>query len=629
MSRVRWIAGAAAVFFVCSLATASAAQKKKLEKLDDLPRHTYTVDLKPSEILKSDEAFTALADKVKADVESILDTYEIDDHKTLQGLYATLQQIYFLEGDYDASARYLEMARGLEDKEAQKLMMGRVSYAYVDALKEAKPGTDEFRTTFQSNIAERIKDLPWDTVQDLMQMMSGQMGMLSENLLMGMIQSQMDPAVEKAGYLSGDQAKQLIGLRNALVIIVPYKDQIGAALGNYVAAHKEEKKADIWPDREVSFTGNEGYQPVVVGIWDSGVDVAIFGDAVYTNPKEKMDGKDDDKNGFVDDVHGIAFDVDGKRTTGLLYPLGDYADKAQELESQMKGFTDVSAGIDSDEARQVKERMSQMAPDAVKPFMESMMVYTEYAHGTHVAGIAADGNPYAVILGARLTFDTHIPPKLFTMEMAKAWAAECRQCVDYFKKHDVRVVNMSWGLSTKEIEKNLEDNGVGKDAEDRGKKARAMFEVVRKGLRDAVEGAPDILFCVAAGNSDNDVEFDEFIPSGFDLPNVIVAGAVDQAGEATSFTSFGKTVKVYADGFEVESYVPGGHRLALSGTSMASPNVANLAAKLIARDATLSPEETIRLIRDGADDMGKDKPMFVINPKKSMSLLDERLHSNE
>jgi hypothetical protein len=86
MSRVRWIAGAAAILFVCSLATASAAQKKKLEKLDDLPRHTYKVDLSPSEILKSDEAFTALADKVKADVESILDTYEIDDHKTLQGL---------------------------------------------------------------------------------------------------------------------------------------------------------------------------------------------------------------------------------------------------------------------------------------------------------------------------------------------------------------------------------------------------------------------------------------------------------------------------------------------------------------------------------------------------------------
>ena len=37
----------------------------------------------------------------------------------------------------------------------------------------------------------------------------------------------------------------------------------------------------------------------------------------------------------------------------------------------------------------------------------------------------------------------------------------------------------------------------------------------------------------AAGNSDNDVNFDEVIPSSFDLPNMITVGAVDQAGEET------------------------------------------------------------------------------------------------
>ena len=75
------------------------------------------------------------------------------------------------------------------------------------------------------------------------------------------------------------------------------------------------------------------------------------------------------------------------------------------------------------------------------------------------------------------------------------------------------------------------------------------------------------------------MKFDEVMPSSFELPNILVAGAVDQAGDQTSFTSFGN-VDVYSSGFEVDSYVPGGDRMKLSGTSMAAPNVTNLAAKL-------------------------------------------------
>jgi subtilisin family serine protease len=152
-----------------------------------------------------------------------------------------------------------------------------------------------------------------------------------------------------------------------------------------------------------------------------------------------------------------------------------------------------------------------------------------------------------------------------------------------------------------------------------------MFKIAKKDLYEAFQSAPDVLFVGAAGNSDNDVEFDEFIPSSFELPNLLITGAVDQAGEATSFTSGGQTVKVYANGFEVDSYVPGGRRMKLSGTSMASPNVTNLAAKLLARDPSLTPREVIELIEAGAEDFGQDTPMFVINPKRSMELLEEKV----
>ena len=112
---------------------------------------------------------------------------------------------------------------------------------------------------------------------------------------------------------------------------------------------------------------------------------------------------------------------------------------------------------------------------------------------------------------------------------------------------------------------------------------------------------PEILFVTAAGNDDNDVEFDVVIPSNFDLPNLMVVGAVDQAGEPTGFTSGGRNVRVYANGFEVESYVPGGETMKMSGTSMASPNVCNLAAKLFTLEPALTPAQVRELIEKGAD----------------------------
>ena len=170
---------------------------------------------------------------------------------------------------------------------------------------------------------------------------------------------------------------------------------------------------------------------------------------------------------------------------------------------------------------------------------------------------------------------------------------------------------MSWGGSLADVEDALEENGVG-DADERKKEAREIFDIGRDGLLAALKSAPGILFITAAGNSDNDVNFDEVIPSSFDLPNLITVGAVDQAGDDTSFTSFGKNVSAYADGFEVESPIPGGTTLKLSGTSMASPAVTNLAAKLFALDPSLKPADVIDLIKEGLEP-SKSRPSYPSN----------------
>jgi hypothetical protein len=55
---------------------------------------------------------------------------------------------------------------------------------------------------------------------------------------------------------------------------------------------------------------------------------------------------------------------------------------------------------------------------------------------------------------------------------------------------------------------------------------------------------------------------------------------------------------------------------------MASPQVTNLAAKLFALDAALTPEEAKQLIIDGCEKTGR---VNLISPKASVALLKQKL----
>src|SRR5581483_1453988 len=160
----------------------------------------------------------------------------------------------------------------------------------------------------------------------------------------------------------------------------------------------------------------------------------------------------------------------------------------------------------------------------------------------------------------------------------------------------VRVVNMSWGESVRDFEHQMEQCGTGRNTDERKTLARQLYDIEKAGMEKAFRSAPDMLFVAAAGNANSDSTFNEFIPSSLVLPNLLTVGAVDLAGDEAPFTSYGPTVAVHANGYEVESYVPGGDRMKMSGTSMASPNVANLAGKLLAVNPKLSPEQLKRII---------------------------------
>ena len=528
-----------------------------------------------------------------------------------------MQRLEFQAGNYDASLEWLEKSRALEDKEANRLTSGLVDRAWVAARREA-PG-EGFNAAFAKNLEALASTLPWAVVQDNIQQAKGRAEIISSNLLIGRVQSEIDPVVASTGTLTEDMARTLIAMRSTIEMFLPVREEVAAVYQKLIDANRVEKP-DIWAARAVTLTPEMKAQPVAIGIWDSGVDASVFSGLLWVNPKESLDGADNDGNGFIDDVNGIGFDLDGFRTAELLHPEGDMAGKAGVAMGYMKGFMDLNASIDSPEASALKKHIASLAPDQVKSFVESLQFASLYMHGTHVAGIAVEGNPYARILINRYTFDYHIPRAILTVEIAERHAKSFQESVDYFKKAGVRAVNMSWGWTLKEVEGVLESNGV-TDPEERAVKTRAIFGILKKGLYDALASAPEILFITAAGNDDNDVEFDEVIPSNFQLPNLITVAAVDQAGDPTSFTSTGRNVVIYANGYEVSSYVPGGARMKASGTSMASPNALNLAAKLLALDPSLTPARLIELMKAGATPRDGDASFLLINPQRSVELL--------
>ena len=597
------------------------AQKPAITSQDQLPRFNYPLTGNVTAVLNDDAAAEKLAAAVRADLEKLLADYDIKDRATLQGLHGTLLALDVHAGRHDRALERIATIRSLEEKPAAKLTAGLLAESYIAARRAVDSGNEPaFRAAFRRIYAEKLAALPWATVGDVVKQTKGSAEIVTEALVVGNLASQFQPGVDKTGAVSGDVAQTLVAQRTNLAHFLPLKAERVAVLSAYVAAN-QKTKADIWAARSVDLAGEKNLVPVIVAIWDSGVDMPVFPGRQWTNAAEQANGRDDDGNGYIDDRHGIAYDLKSQRVPELLLPLtdGQRADYPG-MRNLTKGLLDVQASLESKEGAELKNLMAGLKPEAVKPFIEGLNFFGNYTHGTHVAGIAAAGNPAVRLLGARVTFDHRMIPDVPTRAQAERDAAAMTEIVAYLKSRGVRVVNMSWGGSPRDVEGAFEANGAGGTPEERKKTAREYFELSRVALTEAMRGAPEILFVAAAGNSNSDANFDETIPSGIDLPNVLTVGAVDQAGEETSFTSFGKNVDVHANGFEVESDLPGGERMKYSGTSMAAPNVANLAAKLLALRPGLTVAQVIDLIRRGAE-KSADGRINLINPQRSVELL--------
>ncbi len=603
-----------ALFVACAFAAAAIAQTKpRIEKAADVPRFSYHVEGSVEEVIRDDAKFRRFAADVRRDVESVLAGYEIDDRATLRQLEGELAQLDYLDANPDAALQRLARIRELQDKPAEKLMSGLQMRAMIAAQRKVGDRTSEaYRTEAGSLIGAELARMPYEVVQNEVKEAKASAEIASEALTLGYVRNVLQPTVDKSGALSSELAPVVIGAKYRLVASLPLKQTLVAAYGGYLAAHKVDKP-DIWAARDVALPPGRRYATVNVAVWDSGVDTALFGNRVV-------------RDGGAPAL--LAFDRYAKPASGELMPIpAELEHRIPQMKARLKGFSDLQSNIDSPEASEVKEYLSTLKPDEYKGAVEELGLAGGWMHGTHVAGIAMEGNPYARLVVGRIEYDWHLlPDPCPSRELVERDASNQMTYIDFFRRHHVRVVNMSWGGSVKGIEEQLELCNIGKTPGERKQIARDYFEIQKNALTQAFRSAPEILFVAAAGNSDENASFIEDIPAGISLPNLMAVGAVDKAGDEASFTSYGPTVVVHANGYQVESVIPGGEKLAESGTSMASPQIVNLAAKILAVNPKLTPPQVIALIRDTADKT-PDGRRTLVNPKKAVAAAEAKRSS--
>lgn len=387
--------------------------------------------------------------------------------------------------------------------------------------------------------------------------------------------------------------------------IVQHRDEFLSVIDAIAAERADQPAREPYAFSTVDLTGDRRANPVVVGVWDTGVaaDVLPTGQ-LFTNEAETPNGEDDDGNGLVDDIHGVIADPTPGQD-GLIFEPGD--DVVAEYAPFLKGIMDLRAGLASTEAAErVIALMGETTdPEAVERLESNLDAVGEWAHGTHVAGILTAGLPQARVAvfrsawaGERRLYHHRGPTDA---ELA-AERANVEDIARFINAHGVRVVNASLGFTQDYLEAEL---GHEADRYPTIEAIRARAEEVHAqraaNWRYVFETCPDTLFVVSAGNSNRDVVEYGDVPSSFELPNLLIVGAVDRFGDWATFTNSNPDrVVVFDHGVEVDSVIPNGEQVPLSGTSMASPNAANLAAKLISVEPSLTPARAIRIIEETA-----------------------------
>lgn len=179
-------------------------------------------------------------------------------------------------------------------------------------------------------------------------------------------------------------------------------------------------------------------------------------------------------------------------------------------------------------------------------------------HGTHCAGtIAAVGNNGIGVAGT--AWNVKIMPLKFLNAQGSGYVSDAISAILYANRKGAAVISNSW-------------SGSG----------------YTQSLKDAIDASNAVVVC-AAGNSGKNADASPQYPAAFSSSNILSVAATDYYDRLASFSNYGSnSVDLAAPGVSIYSTARSGSYQYLSGTSMATPHVAGVAALIKSQNPSMS-----------------------------------------
>ena len=178
----------------------------------------------------------------------------------------------------------------------------------------------------------------------------------------------------------------------------------------------------------------------------------------------------------------------------------------------------------------------------------------DHGHGSHCAGIIGAAHNEKGIAG--INAKVQLMALKFLSKQGQGSLAGAIEAINYAKNMGADVINASWG---------------GPQA------SQALFETIRSA------DAAGVLFVAAAGNSALNNDFFDSFPANYPVKGLVSVAATEFNDRRVYFSNYGKrSVHVSAPGHVINSTTLGKKTYQyMSGTSMAAPQVAGVAAMII------------------------------------------------
>ena len=355
-----------------------------------------------------------------------------------------------------------------------------------------------------------------------------------------------------------------------------------------------------------------------IAVIDSGLDYKheFITPNLWTNANEVEDRRDNDGNGYQDDVHGWNFAEQNGMIIDYKY-LGTFsADCKKYFDIQGKYFLKQAT---EDEIAWMKAKIADPA------FIKEMGKFGNFVHGTHVAGITIRDTQNEVMgiklipTEVKLWYDGlqssnksmnadrwGLLQKAFDA-LAGQQMSQLAEIARFVAYHKADVANGSFGTGFKQA-KMITDNAYkiiffkAPSEEDSDRAAKMFIEALVNAGQRFVSSAPNTLFVFAAGNDGMNNDMYGTSPANIKADNVITVGATYKNEFFAPFSNYGtKMVDVAAPGMLIHSSIPGNDYLKVSGTSQASPYVANVAAQIKAANPKLTPVQIKKILMGTVD----------------------------